>query len=291
LTRYIGGVDNAKNKIRCISILSSKSSGSSALQRLLCSGTNARHIEYTRHGEHETLYWTKAASILGLPQSAQLGSEVPIAARKARIDLLTLLSQNVPRFVPPSDDQRLIFEGWRALCGRFAPVFVEKSPHHLHQWSCLELMARAASKISEIDFRFIGLVRNPMDMLYSAWKRWRLPPQNMQYEWYQAHQNLQRFKELVGERLTTVSYEALVGHDAVGQAILRQFAIEGPRARFEELHQRSLQLWRRDLNYAFDLDARVYDLAVEFGYSPEELLRAPAALSFVPAHPAQPASL
>jgi hypothetical protein len=274
-----------RNQIRCISILSSKSSGSSALQRLLCSGTNARHIEHTRHGEYETLYWTKAASVLGMPQAEQLGSEVPIAPRKARIDLLTLLSQNVPRFVPPSDDQLLIFEGWRALCARFAPVFVEKSPHHLQQWSCLELMAHASAKMEEIDFRFVGLVRNPMDMLYSAWKRWRLPPQCMQHEWYQAHQNLQRFKQLVGDRLTIINYETLVGHDGVGQAMLQKLEIEGPLSRCAELHKNSLQLWRRDSGYRFALDARVTELAAEFGYSPEQLARQPPVHRWMAAHP------
>jgi hypothetical protein len=262
--------------LRCIIVLSSKSSGSSALQKLLCSGTNARHVERTRHGEFETLYWTKAASILGLPQAQLLASEVPIAPRKARTDLITLLAHNVPSFVPPHDDEALVFEGWRALCRRFAPVFVEKSPHHLHQWSCLELMASAARKLPDIDFRFIGLVRNPMDMLYSAWRRWRLAPQSAQFEWFQAHQNLLRFKELVGDRLTIVCYETLVSHDGVARAMLNKLDIDGSGARSSGLHQNSVLSWKRDTGYGFQLDSNVAQLAAEYGYTPEELSKQPS---------------
>jgi hypothetical protein len=256
---------------RSVIVLSSKSSGSSALQKLLCHGTNARHVQHTRHGEYETLYWTKAASILGLPQAQLLASEVPIAPRKARTDLITLLAHNVPTFVPPSNDEALVFEGWRALCKRFAPVFVEKSPHHLQQWSCLELMASAVRKLPDIEFRFIGLVRNPMDMLYSAWRRWRLAPQDAQYEWFQAHQNLQRFKELVGDRLTIICYETLVSHDGVARAMLNKMEIAGTQMRVSSLHKNSVLSWKRDTSYGFQLDSTVAELAAEYGYTPEQL--------------------
>jgi len=246
------------------------------LQKLLCNGTNARHVQHTRHGEYETLFWTKAASILGLPQAQLLASEVPIAPRKARTDLITLLAYNVPRFVPPNDDEALVFEGWRALCKRFAPVFVEKSPHHLQQWSCLELMASAVHRLPDIEFRFIGLVRNPMDMLYSAWRRWRLAPQAAQFEWFQAHRNLLRFKELVGDRLTIVSYETLVSQNGVARAVLNKMDIEGAPVRVSSLHKNSVLSWKRDTGYGFQLDSTVAQLAAEYGYTPEELSKQPA---------------
>ena len=245
------------------------------MQNLLCSGTNARHVQHTRHGEYETLYWTKAASILGLPQAQLLASEVPIAPRKARTDLITLLAHNVPRFVPPNDDEALVFEGWRALCKRFAPVFVEKSPHHLQQWSCLELLASAVRRLPDVEFRFIGLVRNPMDMLYSAWRRWRLAPQAAQFEWFQAHQNLLRFKELVGDRLTIISYETLVSQDGVARAMLNKMHIAGSQARVASLHKNSVLSWKRDAGYGFQLDSTVAELAAEYGYTPEDLSKQP----------------
>jgi hypothetical protein len=261
-----------EEKPRCVVILSSKSSGSSALQRLLCSGTNARHVEYTRHRENETLYWTKAASILGLPQSPLLESEVPIAPHKARTDIVTLLAQNVPQFVVPDDEQTLVFEGWRALCKRYAPVFVEKSPHHLHQWSCLQLMADAAARLSDIDFRFIGLVRNPMDTLYSIWNRWRLAPQKAQFEWLEAHQNLLRFKKLVGDRMTVVCYESLAAEEDAARMMFHKVKIEGPSGSFTGvMHTNSMLVWKRDARYAFELDSKVAELAAEFGYTPDQL--------------------
>jgi len=55
-----------KSMPTCIAILSEKSSGSSVLQRLIASFARRKTREATRHNEDETLYWTKAASILRL---------------------------------------------------------------------------------------------------------------------------------------------------------------------------------------------------------------------------------
>ena len=73
-------------KVKCIIILSSKSSGSSALQYYLSKYINVNHIRYTRHYEHETLYWTKVASALGILQKNMLNSEVPI--RKIKQEMI-----------------------------------------------------------------------------------------------------------------------------------------------------------------------------------------------------------
>src|SRR5678815_4245674 len=151
---------------RCIVILSTKSAGSSALQTLLCRFGGGRHVAHTRHGEQETLYWTKAASALGMTQIKLLDSEVPIPRRKAERELRKFIALNAPGFSVPSDIEAMIIEGWRELCVHHAPIFVEKSPHHLHQWAALELLAHAVDRLSSIDHRFIGLIRNPMDYLY-----------------------------------------------------------------------------------------------------------------------------
>jgi hypothetical protein len=263
-------------ELRCVVILSSKSSGSSALQRLLCTGANARHVEFTRHAEYETLYWTKAASILGLPQSPLHRSEVPIAPRKAKADLISLLAGNAPEFAPSGDERTLVFEGWRALCRHYAPLFVEKSPHHLHQWSCLALMAEAAAQLPEIDFRFIGLVRNPMDMIYSAWSRWRLSPQKVQFEWLEAHRNLLRFRDLVGERLTIVNYESLATDENLTRTLCDGLRMGGgPAATAGSIHRGSLLKWRGDRRYGFQLDPKVAAMAETFGYTREQLANNP----------------
>jgi hypothetical protein len=116
---------------KCIIILSERSSGSSALQNYLVKFAGARHAVTRRHFESETLYWTKAASVLGLPQIKMADSRVPFGAKEARHDLLVLLGENVPDFQAPADDFEWIMQGWRQLCWRYAPLFVEKSPHHL----------------------------------------------------------------------------------------------------------------------------------------------------------------
>ncbi len=70
-------------KSQCIIILSIKSSGSSACQNLLSKFSQVSYVPKTRHFENETLYWTKAASVLGLPQVDMIDSEVPISKEKA----------------------------------------------------------------------------------------------------------------------------------------------------------------------------------------------------------------
>ena len=118
---------------KCIIILSSKSCGSSACQNLLAKLANIRHVEKTRHFENETLYWTKAASILNLSQVKMLDSEVPIGPSKAKKDLVDLLRDNVGDVPGQLIDKEFIFQGWRMLCEHYYPVFIEKSPHHLNQ--------------------------------------------------------------------------------------------------------------------------------------------------------------
>ncbi len=204
-------------------------------------------------------------------------SEVPLAPRKARTDLITLLAQNAPEFVAPADERDLVFAGWRALCMHHAPVFVEKSPHHLHQWSCLALMMEAAALLPEIDFQFVGLVRNPMDMIYSAWSRWRLPPQRIQFEWLEAYQNLLRFKDLVGDRLTLVHYESLVTEESLARGLCDRLQIDGVSASGTgALHKGSMLKWKSDRSYGFQLDSKVAAVAVKFGYTPEQLSNHPS---------------
>jgi hypothetical protein len=60
-------------------------------------------------------------------------------------------------------------------------------------------MMKAAALLPDGDFRFVGLVRNPMDMLYSAWTRWRTQPEDSQHHWRIAHENLERFRRVADE--------------------------------------------------------------------------------------------
>ena len=91
-------------RTKCVIILSNKSSGSSILQRFITESSEARHVRYTRHFENETLYWTKAASVLGLPQLDMPDSEVPLPKAQARRELVELLSTSVDHYTVTGDD-------------------------------------------------------------------------------------------------------------------------------------------------------------------------------------------
>lgn len=267
---------------RCIVILSAKSSGSSACQRWLTRLAGARHVAHTRHYESETLYWVKAASLLGEPQAQMLDSEVPIPRARARADLEALLGANVPGFELPRDDRTLVFEGWRALCLAHAPLFIEKSPHHLMQRSSLELLRQAIEMQPEIEVFSLGLVRNPMDTLYSAYRRWRTPPERAQYEWLRSYENLRDWVSARGEAAALVRYEDLVAGPQVLKPALRFAGVEdseledAPR----DFDARSLGRWREDDSFGFQLAPAVRELAKQYGYREEELFNEP--------HPAWP---
>jgi Sulfotransferase family len=256
---------------RCVQILSTKSSGSSVLQSLLCDFGGGRHVRHTRHGEFETLYWTKAASVLGLSQVRLPDSEVPIPAASALRDLVNLLSDNVPGFRPPADNRQLIFNGWKALCLAHTPVYVEKSPHHLHQWSCLQLMLEAIEQLPEVDFRFVGLIRNPMDVLYSAWNRWRVTPEAFQHHWRTACENLERFRVVTGMRLIVVRYEDLSDGGETSSLLLNRLGMQARPGANRHIHGQSRRRWATDPGFGFRLDSKVSEVAGRFGYAPEEL--------------------
>ena len=96
------------SKTKCIIILSEKSSGSSACQDFLAKYPDIHHVRWTRHNQNETLYWTKAASVLHMPQDNMLESEVPLKPKKAKKDLAAFLKGNLNEYVQPDDDKEMI---------------------------------------------------------------------------------------------------------------------------------------------------------------------------------------
>ncbi len=260
-------------RAKAVVILSTKSSGSSPLQRRVTAITGARHVDHTRHFEHETLYWNKATSVLGLPQEPVPDFEIPIPREQARRDLEDLLTANVPGYEIPSDDETLVFDGWRALCERYRPVFLEKSPHHLHVWSSLELMASCDERCPGVEMQYVGLVRNPMDCLHSQWTRYYSAPEVMQHHWRIAYENLLRLRDMLGEdRVLIVRYEDLTRGDEILLPLFR-FVGREPEASSgaERIDRRSIAKWRSDRLFGFRLAPEVVALAERLGYDPEEL--------------------
>ena len=211
-------MDDLVTHNRCLIILSEKSSGSSALLNRLLRLPQVQGIAWTQHFEGESLYWTKAASILDRPQVKLHRSEVPIPRERARRELIDFLGRNLGGYAPPASDQELVFEGWRALCRRFGPVFCEKSPHHLVQRSALELILECQQRQPDIEFLLIGLVRNPMDTIYSQFIRWGARPERLQHQWQLAYENLLALKERCGEHLIVLRYEDIVASEEKSRA-------------------------------------------------------------------------
>lgn len=219
----------------------------------------------------ETLYWCKAAAVLGMPQPEIMSSTLPMASDAARRDLVKFLSDTLPEYSPPDDDEKLVFKGWKDLCKQHAPIFFEKSPHHLHYWSALQLIYQAMERLDEVEFKFIGLVRNPLDVIYSRWRRWRNDPYRAQKLWYDAYNNLLRFKDLVQESLLICRYEDLVTDETVLPEIFRFIGVQQPFTLKPDLHPRSIGRWREDPRFAFELDRSVSQFGESFGYKAGEM--------------------
>ncbi|MEZ4673805.1 MAG: sulfotransferase [Caldilineaceae bacterium] len=257
---------------KTIIILSEKSSGSSACQNLLAKSANIRHVSTTRHFENETLYWVKAASLLGRPQLKMVDSEVPIVRKQARADLIALLRDNVdPNYEPPMNDETLVMEGWRLLCKHYSPIFLEKSPHHLCQWSALELITEHIRTIKDVDFILIGLIRNPMDTIYSQYQRWKSLPAEVEKQWLIAYQNLLKLKSILGDQLVMVRYEDMISSPQTLEPVFAFCDVIPSAAGGGYFHQQSLQKWRNDRLFGFTLSDEAVALAAQYGYQRSEL--------------------
>jgi len=272
----VGAKNALKQEVRMsneksIIILSEKSSGSSVCQNLLAKFANIQHVSKTRHFENETLYWTKAASVLGKPQLNMVDSEVPIERKKARTELISLLKNNLDDYVPPDGDEALIMEGWRLLCKKHSPIFLEKSPHHLCQWSAIELILESTRKINDVDFLLIGLIRNPIDTIYSQYKRWKSPPEKVQKQWLIAYQNLLKLKDIIGNKLVIIRYEDMVSSLECLEPVFNFCEVTASTADEAFMHQKSLQKWKNDVLFGFSLSHETIELAEKYGYQRDEL--------------------
>ena len=263
---------------KCLIVLSEKSSGSSALQQLLASVGHVHHVLKTRHHENETLYWTKAASVLGMPQLAMVDSEVPIPRAKARADLVTMLTENLDGYIRPEDDRELIMDGWARLCHRYSPVFLEKSPHHLCQHSALELIVECTRALPSVQFLLVGLVRNPMDTIYSQYRRWKSRPEEVQQQWLVAYRNLVRLKAQVGEQLVMVRYEDMTRSLAPLRPVLDFCGGATRQLDPGFFHRKSLSKWKHDPLFGFVPSDELVELAGCYGYASEQLRNEPNAL-------------
>lgn len=261
-------------------LLSDKRSGSTMLERELCRHPGIQHIRFTPHSYNESHFWLKSACLLSTDPKGFSGGVrpnsygSPSAIRKS---LVSTVQGNVPDFQIPTDDRELVFKGWEALCEEFAhPVFFEKSPQHPHHWAALELILEWA-KMTEYTVRFIGLVRNPMAVMYSAQQLFFTEPEKRQFGWVTGNRNIQKLARLVGpEQFLWMKYENLIGNPDSGFKEICELIGVLPDSKLgQSVNADSLYKWREDSAFQFQLDPEVAIFAREFGYLDEELINPP----------------
>jgi hypothetical protein len=261
-------------------LLSDKRSGSTFLERELCSLPEVQHVNYTPHTYNETHYWTKAARLLAIPAQICSGQRRILSygsRRAARRSLVKSILANVPDFVPPGSDRELVFSGWEALCRRFAkPIFFEKTPHHAHNWGALDLILEWSEQ-TEHRVRFVGLVRNPMAVLYSAERLFRTNPAQRQFSWFEANRNILLMRELARPgALWLLRYEDMVQDPETAFKELCAFlGVDYDPKLGNTAHRASQALWRDDAKFTLSLHPSVARLAKMFGYRENELLNGP----------------
>jgi hypothetical protein len=261
-------------------LLSDKRSGSTMFENEICRHPDINHVVYTPHSYNETHYWLMAASLLKMPRQLFNGHRLPQNygfRPTTRRYIIDCIRGNVPDFVIPESDEALVFVGWDALCHKFArPVFFEKSPQHPHHWAALELMMKWA-RTSEFTVRFIGLVRNPMAVMYSAYKLFSTDPEERQFGWASCYRNLLTMREIVGrESFHMVRYEDLIAHPKqVFGEVCDYLRLEHCEAIGEKVHAQSLEKWRDDPYFTLQLDESVRRLAGYFGYREEDVYNPP----------------
>ncbi len=222
--------------------------------------------------EGETLFWSKAAALLGLPQPEMIDSKLlPMSRKDASVALARLIADNLDEPGPPPVTREQVFETWARLAAQYQPVFLEKSPHHLHNHAVLELLLDAEAKLDDVQFRFIGLVRNPLDTLYSMWRRWRTIPEKRSAEWSRVYTNLQWLQQTAPDRTMVVRYEDLVSDPAVIEDLLGFIGVAPEPGVGQGFHRGSLGSWQADSRFGYQPSDDLRAVAAIYGYGPGEL--------------------
>ncbi|MGB3292075.1 MAG: hypothetical protein WBB01_03665, partial [Phormidesmis sp.] len=208
----------------------------------------------------------------GKPQLKMVDSEVPVEPKKAKADLVSLLRDNLNDFTPLENDRELIMQGWSLLCKNYSPIFLEKSPHYLCQWSALELIVEHIHEVNDVDFLLIGLIRNPMDTIYSQFKRWKSPPEKVEKQWLTAYQNLLRLREIHELPLAIVRYEDIVSSLKSLEPVFSFCGVSATADDESYVHTKSIGKWKNDKLFGLSLSHQTIELAEKFRYQKSELV-------------------
>ena len=258
-------------------LLSDKRSGSTMFQDALCAHPKVQTVEYSPHTYLETHHWLKAAVLLSVHPSLFSNGKTykNYGSRKnARIYLESELKGNLPDYEIPKDDKQLVFEGWEALCDRFAqPVFFEKSPQHLAHWAAISLLLEWVQQTKKYKVKIIGLVRNPLAVQYSAFNLFRTLPHQRQYGWFNIHKNLLALKSLLREeQFKLIRYEDIVDDsETTLKSICDYIGIEYDFSMALKIHGNSKTKWNHDDYFSLTLDPAVIQMAKHFGYGANDV--------------------
>tara|TARA_Y100000780_G_scaffold119253_1_gene107541 strand:- start:13353 stop:14240 length:888 start_codon:yes stop_codon:yes gene_type:complete len=261
----------ASQKLNVIYILSEKSSGSSFLFRSLTDAMKIKAYPVTKHFESETLYWTKAASVLQLPQLKMLASSVPYTATRARAEIVEFLEQNLGFLPSHEDDRELIFRGWFEIIKKFGPSFIEKSPHHLLQKSALRLMKEFELEYKDVlNCHYVCIVRNPKDVFLSQFRRWNVKPVELENQWIINYMNWFSFSSSSPESCTLLKYEDLVlNQSEITSRICSALGVES-QTTFKESSRKS-KASKQSSFFGHTFSESVYHLASLLGYTKQDI--------------------
>ncbi len=191
--------------------------------------------------------------------------------------MIDCIRGNVPDFVVPDDDEALIYDGWEALCRKFAqPVFFEKSPQYPHHWGALSLLLKWA-ETTEYEVRFIGLIRNPMAVMYSAQELFYTNPSERQFGWASCYRNILTMRDMVGkEYFHLVRYEDLITRPKqIFGEIFNFIGLDRCDTIGDKVYARSIDKWREDTTFTLQLHTSVVQVAKHFGYEEHDLYNPP----------------
>jgi len=258
-------------------LLSDKRSGSTMFQRELCQHSQIQTVAYSPHTYLETHHWLKGAVLLGLAPETFAGRKVYAgygSANSARIYLIDCIQRNVPDFQAPADDRSLVFDGWEALCEKFAqPVFFEKSPQLLAHWAALSLLLDWMQH-TQFKVKVIGMTRNPLSVQYSALQLFHTPPEKRQYSWLEVQKNMLAFKNLIlAEDFFHLKYEDIIENPKNTFAAIFEFiGVPDVPEIGSSVHKESLTKWRHDPFFNLQLDHSVKQMAIRLGYAETDLI-------------------
>tara|TARA_R110000765_G_scaffold409182_2_gene507324 strand:- start:2840 stop:3664 length:825 start_codon:yes stop_codon:yes gene_type:complete len=244
------------------------------LWRALTKALNIQRYPKTKHFESETLFWTKAASLLEKPQLKMLKSSVPYTKERSRKELEAFLSINLDKSFSQYSDRDLVFKGWFELITEFGPTFIEKSPHHLLQVSAMDLMLEFKSiYIAEVDVKFIGLIRNPYTTLCSQIRRWQPKVEQIMEQWKLTYMNLLGLQQKVDPAdIYLLRYEQLL--DNIPQQLENIFKFINCTQCVSNAKSEKVRTPKSDQSlswFGFELDDSTKYVAKSFGYSDDEL--------------------